>query len=171
VTFLAVGRRLEVHGEHVFGARSDVPDRNLEEPEVRILLADDRQEVRSALRLLLQHEEGMSVVAEAAGLAALQSLLAELHPDVVLLDWELGGIPGSALVEACRSAFPEISIVALSGRVQNPAAVLAAGADGFVGKNESPEQLLQTLRRVSRGGSEATRGGGAIPEGAGLGGG
>ncbi|MCL4535543.1 MAG: response regulator transcription factor [Bacteroidetes bacterium] len=127
---------------------------------MRILLADDQPEVRSALRLLLEQEAGLEVVAEAGEAACMLALLEAVHPDLLLLDWELPGLDASlsrvrtrrAMLSSLRALCPGLSVVTLSGRPEVRRAALAAGADAFVSKGDPPEHLLATLRGIDVGG-------------------
>jgi DNA-binding NarL/FixJ family response regulator len=126
---------------------------------VRIVVMDDRREVRSALRLVIEQQPDMTVVGEYAHVQELEAGMEQVTPDLVLLDWELDGIPGPRLLDRCRTACPRASVIAMSGRLQSPTAALAAGADAFVGKHDSPEQLLEVLRSVGRAGDRTSGGG------------
>ncbi|MDA8217425.1 MAG: response regulator transcription factor [Dehalococcoidales bacterium] len=125
---------------------------------MRILLADDQLEVRSALFLLLDQEPDISVVGEASEASGLLSQLQAANPDLVLLDWELPGLHGKDAAAAAGngvwkglcSLSPRPLLVALSGRPEARRAAVAAGADGFVSKGDPPEELLRTLRAVAR---------------------
>ena len=120
---------------------------------MNVLIADDQPQVRSALRLLLGHEPGMTVVGEADDVERTLELAARQRPDLVLLDWELPGLPaagpstngGQHLLLALRARCPGTKGVALSGRPEARQAALAAGADGFVSKGDPPEQLLAAM--------------------------
>jgi DNA-binding NarL/FixJ family response regulator len=118
---------------------------------MRVLLADKQTKVRSALRLLLEQEPGLSVVGEAP---EAEDLLAQVRtecPDLVLLDWELLDQGGAATLAWLRAARPGLVVIALSGRPEPRQAALAAGADAFVSKGDPPERLLTTLRAVGTG--------------------
>lgn len=132
----------------------------LGERKVNILLADDQPEVRSALRLLLGEEQDLSVVGEAADVAGLTGETQTRRPEIVLLDWELPGLSGRfccreasgrRLIEQLRTACPGLKVIALSGRLEARDEALAAGADAFISKVESPECLLSTLRGMQDG--------------------
>ncbi len=120
---------------------------------MRILLADDEVNVRSALRLLLEQQPNVSVLNEAADadglLAALADPAAE-PPDLILFDWELPGIAPAGGVARMRSLCPRARILALSGRPESYRAALAAGVDAFVSKGDPPERLVATLRILQR---------------------
>ena len=113
---------------------------------MHVLIADDQPPLRSALRLLLNYALGVSAVDEAAnGCEALQ-LAAGVHPDVVLLDWELPVRDGPApLLSKLHAARPGLVVIALSGKPEARHAALEAGADAFVSKGDPPERLLEAL--------------------------
>lgn len=112
---------------------------------MRILLADDQPEVRSALRLLLEQGDGMAVVGEVAEANELFTKLEAACPDVVLLDWELPDLQAAESLGELRSRCPRLLVIALSGRPEARHASLAAGADAFVSKGDTPEVLLATV--------------------------
>jgi DNA-binding NarL/FixJ family response regulator len=113
-----------------------------------ILIADDQPKVRSALRLLLEQEPDPSVIGESADAQDLLAQVTATCPDLVLLDWELPGIQSrSNLIVTLCALCPRLRVVVLSGRPEARQAALAAGADAFVSKGDSPETLLTTLRR------------------------
>jgi len=111
---------------------------------MRVLIADDKARVRSALRLHLQERAGVQVVGEVAGGRDLLPQLKALRPDLLLLDW---GLPdgGAALLAAVRDAWPALTVVVLSSRPEVRSDALAAGATAFVSKADPPEQLLAAL--------------------------
>jgi DNA-binding NarL/FixJ family response regulator len=123
---------------------------------MRIFLADDQARVRSALRLLLEHEPGLRVVGETDKVEGLLAQLKAVKPDLILLDWELpdpsvtyaSPDPGSSILSVLRSHCPHLQVIALSGRPEARQATLAAGADAFVSKGDPPERLLSTLRTI-----------------------
>jgi DNA-binding NarL/FixJ family response regulator len=115
---------------------------------MRVLLADDQPEVRSALRCILEQEPELSVVGEAAEVKELVEQIEAVSPDLILLDWELPGLDAANLPSALHADHPRPFIVALSGRPEAHRAALKAGADAFVSKGDPPDQLLATLHTV-----------------------
>jgi DNA-binding NarL/FixJ family response regulator len=109
------------------------------------LLADDDPKVRSALKLLLEHEKDVMVVGEVADTGMLVSRARDLLPDLVLLDWELPGVRSQTLIAALRSTGPGVRVVALSGRPEARQEALVAGVDAFVSKGDPPQTLLSVL--------------------------
>ena len=123
---------------------------------MRVFLADDQLKVRSALRLLLEHEPGLYVVGEATEAEELLAQIKATRPDLMLLDWELPGLSlansvglGKQLLSVVHVFYPNLRVIALSGRPEAHQAALAAGVDAFVSKGDPPERLLATLRTMS----------------------
>jgi DNA-binding NarL/FixJ family response regulator len=121
---------------------------------MRILVADDQAKVRSAIRLLLEHDEDIKVLGEAVDATGLLDWLSVVCPDLVLLDWELPGRDMRELLDAVRGNCSRVKVVALSGRPEARREAIAAGADGFVSKGDPPERLLDALRRCERHGRD-----------------
>jgi DNA-binding NarL/FixJ family response regulator len=125
-----------------------------------VIIADGRSEVRSALRLLLAEDPRARVIREVRDTSELLAAVREGCPDVVLLDWELpdtrpvrdgdGTGNGRALLPVeISSVCPHARVIVLSGRIEAERPAMAAGADAFVCKCESPERLLGALRAVN----------------------
>lgn len=128
---------------------------------MRILVADDQAKVRSAIRLLLEHDENIKVLGEAVDATGLLDWVSVVCPDLVLLDWELPGRDIGELLDGIRGNCSRVKVVALSGRPEARREAIAMGADGFVSKGDPPERLLDALRGCGRqdrsGPSEAGR--------------
>jgi CheY-like chemotaxis protein len=113
---------------------------------VRVLVADGKPKVRSALKLLLEQDGGIVVSAEAARVNELLEQVSISCPDAILLDCDLPGLSVSEFLPQLRSLCPRIRVVALCSRPEMQQAALSAGVDAFVGKTEPPETLLEVLR-------------------------
>jgi DNA-binding NarL/FixJ family response regulator len=117
---------------------------------MRVIVADDQPDVRSALRLMLEERPGISVIGEASTSAELVRLVKSVCPDLILFDWELSGAKPKELLTILRNFCPLVSTIALSSRPQMKQAALEAGASDFVCKSDPPESLLTTLDNCSR---------------------
>ncbi|HEX2132810.1 MAG TPA: response regulator transcription factor [Actinophytocola sp.] len=120
---------------------------------LRVVLADDQDLVRAGFRVILGAEEGIEVVGEAGdGLAAVE-LVARLLPDVVLMDVQMPGVDGLEATRRIRAAHDEVKVVILTtfDREDYLFEALRAGASGFLLKNASPEDLVESVRIVARG--------------------
>jgi DNA-binding NarL/FixJ family response regulator len=121
---------------------------------LRILLADDHVTVRYGLRLLIEAEPDMTVIAEADdGESAVQKAL-ELKPDVVVMDISMPGMNGLTATRALKKARPDAVVVTLTRHTDDAylQELLRAGVDGYVLKRSAPTELLHAIRRVTAGG-------------------
>jgi DNA-binding NarL/FixJ family response regulator len=128
---------------------------------MRVLLADDQAKVRSALRLLLQQQPDVEILGEAVDTTGLLDWIKVACPDVLLLDWELPGLPPAALLPVLQFHCPKLRVIALSSRPEARGAALEAGVYAFVSKGDPPETLLAALdnRHPSRKQTTAAEGG------------
>lgn len=113
-----------------------------------VLIADDQGHVRSALRLLLEQEPGITVIAEAADATGLLLSLESSPLDVVLLDWDLPGLPIHHLLRLLRLERPSLPIIAMSSRPETRFQALQAGVVAFLSKGAPPETILTILARL-----------------------
>jgi DNA-binding NarL/FixJ family response regulator len=116
---------------------------------LNILIGDAQPRVRFGLRVLLQQQPGWRVAGEAAEAAALLDQVRRNCPDLVLLDWELPGMPAPQLLAAIRLACPRLAVVFMSGRDEVRQAALQAGADLFVYKADPPEKLIALIQGLA----------------------
>jgi DNA-binding NarL/FixJ family response regulator len=134
---------------------------------VRVLIADDQVAVRSAIRRLLNEEQGITVIGEATNLGELFSVSYRGQPELILLDWELSGFPTAVMSlppddpkrrrsEQRRNVVmldlhklqSHPAIIVLSSQPEVRQISLAGGADGFVLKGGPPEELLDALHTL-----------------------
>lgn len=112
---------------------------------MRVLLAEGRPDVRSALRLLLEQEPGVIIESEVTKSDDLLAQLGKRCADLVLLDWELPGLKPKNLLSSIRQGCPELKIIVISGRPESRQNALRAGSDAFVSKADAPERLLEAI--------------------------
>ncbi len=121
--------------------------------EIRIVLADDHQVVRSGLRLLLDAEDGMEVVAEASDVDGARRYVRGHHPSVLVLDLNMPGGSSLEAIPEIRRESPDTQIVVLTMQ-QEPAfarEALGAGALGYVLKEAADEELVEAVRNAAAG--------------------
>jgi DNA-binding NarL/FixJ family response regulator len=120
---------------------------------MRLLIADDHGIVRGGLRLLLDRQPDMEVVAEACdGVEAVQLALRE-RPDICVLDVSMPRMTGLQATVEIRSHAPEIAVLVLSmyDDERYLFEALQAGAAGYVLKREADTALVEAVRAVARG--------------------
>jgi CheY-like chemotaxis protein len=122
---------------------------------MRVLIADDNREVRSALRLALSEVAGQGseptglAVHEAGNTAELLLVLLD-HRDLrlLLLDWELPGFDAKRALPVIKTRNPGCVVVAMSGRTEAERQSLDCGADHFVSKNDPPNRVFGLLSEL-----------------------
>jgi DNA-binding NarL/FixJ family response regulator len=115
---------------------------------MRVIVADDQVEVRSAIKLILEERTGLNVIGEANDIEILVEQLSNLRPELVILDWELGQTkPGEAL-NIILKIKPDLPVVVLSSYPQIQKMALKAGALAFVCKSDPPESLVKAIEKI-----------------------
>jgi DNA-binding NarL/FixJ family response regulator len=120
---------------------------------MRILVADDHGIVRAGIRLLLERQPGLDVVAEADdGVDAVERALA-VRPNLCILDVAMPRMTGLQAARAIRSQLPETRVLMLSMHDDERYLfeALKAGASGYVLKREADQDLVGAVRAVGRG--------------------
>lgn len=121
---------------------------------VRCLVVDDHALLRQGVRRLLQDQEGVEVVGEAANAAAALEQVIMLRPDVVLLDIGMPGVSSFDVARVIQAEYPETRVVFLTMHEDQDYVMqgLQAGAAGYVLKDTPAEKLASVLRDVHGGG-------------------
>ena len=118
-----------------------------------VLIADDQPLQRFGFRMLLESQDDMTVLGEAANGSEAIRMTSELHPDVVLMDVRMPGLDG---IEATRRIVAtgdrtRVLILTTFDLDEYAYAGLRAGASGFLVKDAQPEELLSGIRSVASG--------------------
>jgi DNA-binding NarL/FixJ family response regulator len=142
----------------------------LEEADVRVLIADDHIGVRSAIRRVLRERIDDSVVVEAANLGELFAESFRQQPNLILLDWELSGLPSAATMSLTadnpKRRQSELRrnvvlfglhnlrsrpwVIVMSSHPEARQMALFVGADSFVLKGGVPQELFDTLHSLAK---------------------
>lgn len=120
---------------------------------MRILLADDHEVVRRGLQMVLGLEKDFEIVGDARNGTQAVARALELRPDLILMDLKMPGLEGSAATRQIKRALPDVKVLILTG-VEVDAEILDAldaGADGYVLKEVSPEELIHAIRVIGAG--------------------
>jgi DNA-binding NarL/FixJ family response regulator len=120
---------------------------------VRVALVDDEPLIRSGLAAVLSSEDDLLVVGEAGDGAEVLDLVGRTAPDVVLMDVRMPRVDGIAATRALVRAGSRARVLVLTTFANDDHVIeaLAAGADGFLLKRSSPEEVLHGIRTVARG--------------------
>jgi DNA-binding NarL/FixJ family response regulator len=121
--------------------------------KLRILLVDDHLVMRAGLRLLIENQPGMTVVALASNREEALKLAACESPDLILLDLELGAESGLTFLPELRAAAPKARVLVLTGLKDAEAhrQAVRLGAVGVVFKDQEAEVLIKAIEKVHAG--------------------
>jgi DNA-binding NarL/FixJ family response regulator len=122
---------------------------------IRVMLADDHAAVREALAVLVNSQPDMQVIAQAGNGDEAVERAREARPDVAVLDVSMPAMSGLEVTTVLRDALPATRILMLTrhGEYHHVQELLRAGANGYVLKQSSSEELLQAIRVVASGNS------------------
>jgi len=120
---------------------------------IRIMIVDDHTMVREALRVVLEQDSSMEVVAEAGDGDAALRLAQELAPDVVVMDVALPGPSGIETTRRLLARCPQIKVLALSTYLDRRIVqqMLDVGARGYIAKSAAGAELKQGIRNLVAG--------------------
>ncbi len=123
------------------------------ESAIRILIADDHGVVREGLRAVLGSEPDMEVVGEAATGKEVVERVAELRPDVILMDIQMPHVNGIEATRRILEVDPDVGVVVLTMFEDDDSvfSAMRAGARGYVLKGAPPSEILKVLRAVAAG--------------------
>ncbi|MDP3063714.1 MAG: response regulator transcription factor [Chloroflexota bacterium] len=121
--------------------------------KIRVLLAEDHTVVREGLREVIQREQDLEVVGEAANGREAVELTAKLRPDVVLMDITMPVLNGIEATKQVKALDPRVAVLILTAYDddQYVFALLEAGAAGYLLKNVRSRDLVEAIRSVQAG--------------------
>ncbi len=130
-----------------------MPSGTTSRAELKVLLADDHELIREALRSLLENQPGFKVIAEAPDGRTAVKLASDLSPDLVIMDINMPGLNGIEATRQLGAAANAPRVIALSGHSDRRFAseMLKAGAAGFVMKESAFEELLEAIESAMKG--------------------
>jgi two-component system, NarL family, response regulator NreC len=121
--------------------------------QIRILLVDDHDVVRSGVRMLLENESDLVILGEAgSGLQALE-LVEKLDLDIVIMDITLPDMSGIEVTQRIKKSHPKVAVVALTIHEDQQYffEMLQVGASAYVPKRAAPNDLITAIRAAYRG--------------------
>ncbi|MCB2181567.1 MAG: response regulator transcription factor [Desulfobulbaceae bacterium] len=121
--------------------------------KIKVLLVDDHDVVRTGLKALLNIEEDLEVIGEAVNGADGISKVAELHPDVVVMDITMPTMDGMEATRKLSQGYPDALVLALTVHEDKQYffEMLAAGAKGYITKQAAGEELVFAIRAIAAG--------------------
>ena len=121
---------------------------------IRILIADDHAIVRRGLKHIVSEQPDMTVVGEAENARQVLDLVRTGEWDVIVLDINMPGRSGLEVLRELRREHPKLPVLVLSVHPEDQygVRVLKAGAAGYLTKDSAPDELVQAIRKVHRGG-------------------
>ena len=132
---------------------SKLSETSLKPVQIRVMIIDDHAVIRAGLRMLIEHDQTMNVVAMAGTRAEALRLAASARPDIIILDLILGDDDGLTFLPELREVSPTSRVVVLTG-VANPDShrmAIRRGAMGIVLKEHAAELLLKAIQKVHEG--------------------
>jgi len=125
----------------------------IENPLIRVLVADDHPVVREGLSAIVDVEDDITVVGQAWDGAEAMRQAHELRPDVVLMDLKMPNVDGVEAIERIRAELPHTHILVLTTYADEEyiMAGIRAGARGYLLKDASPDELVRAIRVAARG--------------------
>jgi two-component system, NarL family, nitrate/nitrite response regulator NarL len=116
---------------------------------IRILIVDDQRRARRSVKALLATRFQLAETCEADnGIEAIRCV-EECKPDVVLMDARMPGMDGIEATRIIKMNSAHVPVIVLSMYPEYQVAALAAGANAFISKGDSPERLLEILAKAS----------------------
>jgi len=121
---------------------------------IRVLLVDDHSLFRRGIAAVLAEQEEMDVVGEASDGKEGIVKARELTPDVIVMDLEMPNCSGVEASQALQTELPQINILVLtvSEKETDLFSAIKAGAKGYLLKNAQPEEIVQAITHIARGG-------------------
>jgi CheY-like chemotaxis protein len=115
---------------------------------MRVLIVDDTSRARKSMKALLEVWHPLEEIRVAENGNEAVQLVEDFRPDVILMDARMPKMSGLEATRLIKAKWPEIKIIVLSVFMDYQALALAAGADAFVNKSDSPEKLRNALAEV-----------------------
>jgi two-component system response regulator NreC len=122
---------------------------------IKILLVEGRDVVRLGIKAMIDDQPGIEIIAEAATENEALKILKTLNPDVILMDLDSPPRVGLNFTVTVKKRFPNVKILILTIQDYESSLIsmLEAGADGYVLKNTSPDELVFAINKINKEGS------------------
>lgn len=119
--------------------------------KIKLILADDNENTRSSIKMLLELDEAMDIVGEAASGEEVLEKVNSLEPEIVIMDVNMPGIDGIEATRQISLHYPRVFVIIISvnDELHNFRKAMLAGAKEYLVKPLSPEELNSTVRKVA----------------------
>ncbi|WP_354625703.1 two-component system response regulator NarL [Psychromonas sp. MME2] len=119
----------------------------------RVMIVDDHPLMRKGIQQLLTIDNEFDVIAEAQNGDEALLLAEQLHPELILLDYNMQGISGLETLKRLRQQGSDgkVIILTVSDNKQDVIAMINHGADGYLLKDSEPEQLIKSIKKIASG--------------------
>jgi DNA-binding NarL/FixJ family response regulator len=120
---------------------------------IKVLIVDDQKIIRQMLQSYLATETDMEILGFAENGAIALTQIAELHPDIAIIDLEMPDIDGTTTIRIMRERFPQTKALVFSSHDEREYInnAIVAGAKGYLLKGTSSQDIVNAVRRVDRG--------------------
>lgn len=120
---------------------------------IRLAIAEDHQSLIDGIKLLLEYEEGISIIGTANNGEDLLAIVRLKRPNVVITDIRMPKMDGITATKHIKKEFPEIKVLAFTmfDQIDAVEQMLDAGASGYLLKNSSLNEVLEALKTVKKG--------------------
>ena len=121
-----------------------------------LVLVEDNNDLREGLKIIFdEHKDEFNCLSMFADAESAAKKIPELKPEVVLMDINLPGMSGIECLKKIKQSLPEIDVIMLTVFADDKTVFdsLCAGACGYITKNASPEEILDAIREVKKGGA------------------
>ena len=121
--------------------------------KISVLIVDDHPSLRAGVRAMLEKTPDIYTVGEAGSGGEAEKLVAELRPNIILLDLKMPGFSPAAFEKWARENYPETITLVLTAHDRDAylASMMDAGAVGYLDKEARSEQLIAAIRRAASG--------------------
>lgn len=121
--------------------------------EIKLMLVDDHDVVRTGLKTFLLTQEGIDVIAEANSGETAVELVSSVQPDLIVMDITMENMDGLEATRQIKKVSPECKVLALTVHTDKQYffEMLAAGADGYITKQAAADDLVSAIRAVAAG--------------------
>lgn len=126
-------------------------------PPYKIIIADQQSLFRQGIKRIIEEVQSLKVIDETGDGLALVKLLRRLHPDMIILEVVLPNLGGIDVIAEARRILPDLKAIFLTAQHEYLQPAMAAGADGYLLKQDADVELIAAIKMVRNGGRYVSR--------------